>query len=133
MSARHQAGLEEKQVPAIRFVAPSGDSILEARNETYSDQEKATKLTEGLISQLLKEVGYMDPTTPTKFLNKASKALELNCLANQPIRQNWQMTWPYDVQNPLKFVTQQTHYYQTPRYRTSPPIHQYAKSFGDTR
>lgn len=31
-------------------------SVLEG-NKTYSDQEKATKLTEGLTGQMLKEVG----------------------------------------------------------------------------
>lgn len=75
----------------------------------------------------------MDPTTPTEFLNKASKALELNHLANQPIRQNWQVTMPYDDQNPLEFFGQQTHCYWTPRYSAAALMQWFAESFGNAR
>lgn len=79
---------------------------------------------------MLEEVGYMDPTSPTEFMNKVSKALVLNRLAHQWIRPNREFTLPFNVQNPLesveivrkqeffkpsKFVREQTTYFQTPR------------------
>lgn len=54
-------------------------NLLDRMNKTYSAQKMATKLTEELTSKMLK-VDYMDPTTPIKFLVKASKAQKLDRL-----------------------------------------------------
>lgn len=93
---------------------------------------------------MLEEVDYLDLITLTEYSNQASIAPELHLLANQPIRPNWQVTMPFDVQNPqepievvrhreflksYKFVGQQTHQYQTLRYFTLPPLQNYAQFF----
>lgn len=64
------------------------------------------------------------------------------------MRPNWQVTLPYDVQNPLESigvvrqqessepyesVGQQTPYYRMPRYLTSPTMQEFAESFGNAR
>lgn len=97
---------------------------------------------------MLKEVGYMDLTRPTKLLSKAHKALKLNHLANQRIRLNREVTLAFDFQNPLesvetvreqmlfkrsKFVRQKASYFQTPPSWSTPFKQQNCRSFGHVR
>lgn len=53
---------------------------------------------------MLKEVGYMDPAAQNKFLNKASKALELNRLDSERIWPYRKVSLPFNVQNPFESV-----------------------------
>lgn len=53
---------------------------------------------------MIKEEGYMDPTTPTEFVDRTSEAIEHDRLANRRIQPNGKVALPFVVQNPLDSV-----------------------------
>lgn len=62
-------------------------------NRNYTEEEKATKLADGLTGQLFKVVQIMTHMSPTDFL---SKAVDLTSCANQQIHLNRDTIPPYD-------------------------------------
>lgn len=73
-------------------------------SRAYTEAEIATKLADGLTGQLFKDVQLMVPKTPTEFLFKASKAIDLARRAHQRNHLYRDTVLPRDMRNLLEMV-----------------------------
>lgn len=64
------------------------------------EEEKATKLADGLTGRMFKNVPLMNPISPADFLSKAAEATDLTYQAIQRTRPNRDTIMPHDMTNP---------------------------------